>query len=255
MRRKRGVVRQSLISSIKPLGLFEDGSPFYSIQGREDDPEKDENGGGEDDEEEEEDPEGEKPKEEKPPKLKRRAPANETDTQKIKRLNAENKERREAAEALEAQLRERSDKDKSDLEVATRDAKDFKAKYEKVSEDLLAAKVENAFLKFTDGKKKYEWQDPDLVLDILNSKYELEIGDDGSVEGLAAAIKELAKDKPFLLVNANDDDGDGADKKPPVRKGASGGASGARKSEGKETATRNKLLVDYPVLNQGVPVQ
>lgn len=240
MRKTRGVIGKKLILQIEPIAALEDGTPIYPIMGSEDDPQ--EGGDGDDDEEDSEDEDGDedesgKDKDEKP---KRRPKSKETPEQMKRRLNREAKEHREAREAAEAKLREIEDKDKSELEIAKRDLAELQEKFDKVPETMNDLRIENAFLKL--DRDKYNWHDPEIVIGLIRK--EVEIAEDGSVDGLEDAVKALAKSKPYLLKKKDADDGEEEDKgkrRPP--RGPSGASIGGPKSpKGDQKAQRAEDL-------------
>lgn len=240
MRKTRGVISKKLILQIEPIAALEDGTPIYPIMGSEDDPQ--EGGDGDDDEEDSEDEDGDedesgKDKDEKP---KRRPKSKETPEQMKRRLNREAKEHREAREAAEAKLREIEDKDKSELEIAKRDLAELQEKFDKVPETMNDLRIENAFLKL--DRDKYNWHDPEIVIGLIRK--EVEIAEDGSVDGLEDAVKALAKSKPYLLKKKDADDGEEEDKgkrRPP--RGPSGASIGGPKSpKGDQKAQRAEDL-------------
>lgn len=240
MRKTRGVISKKLILQIEPIAALEDGTPIYPIMGSEDDPQ--EGGDGDDDEEDSEDEDGDedesgKDKDEKP---KRRPKSKETPEQMKRRLNREAKEHREAREAAEAKLREIEDKDKSELEIAKRDLAELQEKFDKVPETMNDLRIENAFLKL--DRDKYNWHDPEIVIGLIRK--EVEIAEDGSVDGLEDAVKALAKSKPYLLKKKDADDGEEEDKgkrRPP--RGPSGASIGGPKSpKGDQKAQRSDEL-------------
>ena len=111
----------------------------------------------------------------------------------------------------------------------------------KLNEDLTKAvtalRVENAFHR----ENKYTWHDPADALAALDMSG-VEIGEDGQVSGLKAAIDDVAKRKPHF-VKKNDK----ADP-PPVASGDP--ANGKRKGEPAETADRKALRNRFPALNK-----
>jgi hypothetical protein len=256
MRRTRGVVRKSLICSLEPLDFLEDGTPLYPVFGAEPDDDSgddddDDNDDDDNDEHDEDDDEDESKKDEskKPP---RKSKPKETPDQKVRRLNAEMKQRRETNEALEAKIRAIEDKDKSELEIATRDRDEATSKIGKMEATLANLAFENAFLKLDSGK--YSWHDPEVALELLRKDDSLVVGDDGSVDGLAEAVKELAKKKSYLLKKESDDSED----EESTRQGGSatgspvGSGRKSRKQDTTKAALRAKVEQKYKL--GGVPI-
>lgn len=249
MRKTRGVVDQRLILPTAPLIVLNDGTPIYSIMGS--DPEGQEGSEEEDSDEEEGDDEedGDDSEEEEKPKTKSKSKPKETDAQRIRRLNAENKSRREALEAAEERLRAIEDKDKSELEIAKRDYEELKAKYERVPETLNSLRIENAFLKLSG----YDWHDPDDALEYLRKTGEVTIDDDGTVDGLEQAVKDLAKKKPYLLKGEEDNEEEPRQRRTSGARGSSGAGVGSGPKSTKaatKVAQRAKLMEKYG-LNHG----
>lgn len=242
MRKTRGVISKKLILQIEPIAALEDGTPIYPIMGSEDDPQ--EGGDGDDDDGEDGDDDGDGDDDDKDDKSKSKSKpkpkAKETDAQKIRRLNAENRERRLALEAAEKKIRDAEDADKSELEIAKRDLAELQAKFDKVPETMNDLRIENAFLKLGG----YNWHDPEIAIGLIRK--EVDISDDGEVEGLEDAVKALAKSKPYLL-KKKDEEGDGSDddkdkgRRPP--RGPSGARMGGPKSpRGDQKAQREADL-------------
>lgn len=256
MRRTRGVVRRSLICSLRPLEFLEDGTPLYPILGAQDDDGGAGDDSDEDDEEEdEEEDDSDDDKDDKSkPKPKPKQKPKETDDQFRRRLNREAKTLREAKEAAEAQLRAISDKDKSELELAVRDRDEYKSKLEKQAGTLSDLAFEVAFLRL--DRDKYNWHDPEVVMDQLRKDKTLTVDEDGKVEGLADAVKAIAKSKPYLLKKAEDDGDEEEQDRRPVR-GPSGKPVGSgRKVRTEKTteAQRKAKIAEKYRLDQGAVV-
>lgn len=131
---------------------------------------------------------------------------------------AEKKEKEELA----ARLKEIEDKDKSDLEKAqsdlvkmTKRAEEAEAAKDSETQGNLTLRKQVAFM----GNKLFAWHDPETALKLVEDHGEITIKD-GKVEGLEAAIKAMAKAKPFL-----------------VKTGNSGGTEGGEGGEGTGAAT------------------
>lgn len=105
---------------------------------------------------------------------------------------------------------------------------------EKVVHDL---RVENAFHR----ENKYTWHDPADALSALNMA-NVSIGEDGTVEGLKAAIDDVAKRKPHFVKK---DDNSGPK---PVASGEP--VNGKRQGSKVETADRAALSKRFPALNK-----
>lgn len=128
-----------------------------------------------------------------------------------KRLHDEAaKNRREAAkakkdlEAANARIREFEDKDSTELDKAKRAAGESQGKVEKLSGTNRTLSLKLAILE----NPKYKWHDVSDVIanaDLSN----VEIDEDGNVEGMEESLKALAKKKPYLLAG-NESGGNGS---------------------------------------------
>lgn len=96
-------------------------------------------------------------------------------------------------------------------------------------------RIENAFHR----ENKYTWHDPADALAALDMSV-VQIGEDGKVEGLKAAIDDVAKRKPHFVKK---DTGPA-----PVATGDP--ANGTRKGEKAETADRKALANRFPALRK-----
>lgn len=104
-----------------------------------------------------------------------------------------------------------------------------KTKLERQNEDLL---IRLEFMANT----KYAWVNPKDALKLLDLD-DVEIGEDGDVEGLDEAIDALAKAKPYLLKSKDGED-----------KGKRTGTPTGTKRKG--NPDRDKLLSKYPALRR-----
>lgn len=124
----------------------------------------------------------------------------DSETRKLKReAQRLRKERNDLAEQIEAARLEKlseSEKAKEEADRAKRDAEAARAEASKLRLQS-AVEREAAKLKF---------HDPSTALALLPADA-ITIGDDGSVEGVEAALKELAEDKPFLVDRGGGDSG------------------------------------------------
>lgn len=249
MRRKRGVPagKMPLSSIIAPIGFLPSGTPLFPIAGSTGPGKESDDDGDEDEEEDEEDEDdeeddSEKEKDSKKTTSKRRKPASkETPEQMKRRLNAEAREHRLAREAAEAKLQEIEDKDKSELELATRDRDDFKKKFEEVQTLNQDMGFELAFLRLS-VDKGYQWDDAEYVMHKLR-KQGLEFAD-GEVADLDETIGELVKNKPSLLKSAGDDDDDA---RPASRTTGANPRSSRGKKKVNSAAEQAKLADKYGI--------
>lgn len=145
------------------------------------------------------------------------------------------------ASAAEAELQKYKDKEKSAEEKANDKVKESETNLAEANKTIKTLRLQNAFLVADDQS----WHDPETALDLAESKGYLVdvVEDDGTINKklLAAALKKLATDKPFLVKKKSDEGSGGS--------GASGGdVGGGRGSGGKidEATLRRK----YPALNR-----
>lgn len=222
------------------LGVLASGVPFYAICGsEEDDDDKEKNGSGDDTGSG--DSEG--------------GDTGDSGTQveggattgtvsleeyeKIKaRMAAADRQRVEA----QNRLREIDDKDKSELEKAQRDLKEYQLQVKELGEALTKSRIHNKFL----ASNKYSWHDPETALHLLDMA-EVKVEDDGKVSGLENAIEALAKSKPFLL---KVEEGNG--KKNQKQNGGrpSGNQPPANGSNTDRASQRSELEKKYPALRR-----
>lgn len=250
MTEKREASMQALLGHLSdevlyggmPMGYRKDGTPFYAIlgaapDGDEDDPDEDEDDGDGDEDEGDDDDDADL------------ADLDAKAKEKVKEARLESIKRRDALKAQKAELtaakiklKEFEDKDKSELDRTKGDAEDYKGRAEKAEESNTRLRVENAFLL----SSKQTWHNPQAALRLLDLS-EVEIDDDGKIDGLKEAVDKLIKEEPYLLKKDNEDeDEDDSDEekiKPPAGQGTR-----RRKSGGKPEQARQKLLDKYPGL-------
>lgn len=99
--------------------------------------------------------------------------------------------------ALQKQIDDAKRKEQTDLKNAqddvarlTQEGVTWKDRYERLA-------LTNAFL-IESARAQITWHDP-VVAQAAAALAELEVGDDGTVSGMADAVKKLAKDKAFLV--------------------------------------------------------
>lgn len=115
------------------------------------------------------------------------------------------KDERKRAEALEKQLRDRDLEGADDVERATAEATEYKEKYEKLAAIIETSYLDSAILKLSqgrnkDGSPKYDWQDVEAVRVFLDMEQITVDLDTGDVDGLDKQLSEIAKSRPYLLV-------------------------------------------------------
>lgn len=247
---------------LRAIALNGNGLPIWPMLGSDD---GDEGGDeGEDSEDEEESDEAEEESEEdsdtgkkKPGKSRRTGPVSreEFDAQ-ANRLSAADK-RRAAAEKEAADLRkfkeEHERKGNTELQNLQKDHTELTKNHENLQGRFKKLAMENAF-HTASAQEKVSWHDPKVALRAADLD-DLEIDEDGNVEGIRDVVKALAKSKKFLVNSGKetDDDEDGEDKKP-VRRGASGSGVGSTKTgKGKPKngqMTDEELKRRFPALNR-----
>ena len=117
----------------------------------------------------------------------------------LKDVNRESAARRKELEVLRAEKTAKDEAEKTETQKLT----DAKAKAE-AERDVALARAQDLTLRnaVTILASKLLFTDPGDALVFLDRKA-LTINEDGSVEGLEAALKKLAADKPYLLTTAN----------------------------------------------------
>jgi hypothetical protein len=122
-----------------------------------------------------------------------------------------------------------------DLERATAERDEAVKQNAELQKAVQQMQIENAFHR----ENKYTWHDPADALAALDMSV-VQIGEDGKVEGLKAAIDDVAKRKPHFVKK---DTGPA-----PVATGDP--ANGTRKGEKAETADRKSLANRFPALRK-----
>jgi hypothetical protein len=248
---------------LRAVAVRADGSLLWPLLGGDgDDDEGSDDGGkdeGDDSEEDEEDADDTDADEDKSSKkkTKKSGPVSREEFDAVtNRLSAADR-RRAAAEKEAAELRKAKEDEerkgkpelenvKKDLETVTRDHEKLQGRYKKLA-------LTNAFL-IASQSAGISWHNP-KVAQAAGEFDELEIDEDGSVEGIEAAVKALAKKHKYLVNvgKADEDDEDGEDKKP-ARRGASGSGVGSVKTaKGKQPKgqlTKEELIKRFPALKR-----
>ena len=135
------------------------------------------------------------------------------------RLRAADQNRTKA----EAELQQLKDKDIPALEKATRDLTAMTQRAEKAEADLRESRIQNAFL----SDNKYTWNNPATALRIADLS-KVEVGEDGTVSNLVAALDALAKSDPYLLKPAET-----KEEEPKGSTGAPGSGNNRKPGDGK----------------------
>lgn len=145
-----------------------------------------------------------------------------------------------AADA-ERKIREAEDKDKSELELATRRVTELETENGALVGKLKTLTQERYFL----GSNTVTWHDPEIAMGKLD--WSNIVDEDGEVDQtkLGKAIKDLAKEKPFLVKS---DTADEDARRPANQQQSSGGNVGAGKRKNKQELDREQLLKRFPAL-------
>lgn len=210
----------------------------------EDDDESDESddaeGGDEDDEEGDDEDEEDESKSKKLNSKDRRI---QELSAEAKKYRLKNRQHRTRIAELEAHLADKGKKSKK-AESEEDDDSGSEADQE-VTRQLEEARRQNEDLlirvEFM-ANTKYSWKNPKAALRLLDLS-DVEIDEDGEVEGLDEAIEKLATSEPYLL-DTSKEEKDDKDKK---RRGATGQPTGGKR---KGNPNRDKLLAKYPALRR-----
>lgn len=121
------------------------------------------------------------------------------------------------------------------LERAVQERDEAVKENEQLKSEIQKTRIENAFHR----ENKYTWHDPADALAALDMSV-VQIDEDGNVEGLKAAIDDVAKRKPHFVKK---DTGPA-----PVATGDP--ANGRRKGDAVETTDRKALATRFPALRK-----
>ena len=217
------------------LAMLANGAPVYRLAGA--DGQED----GDTEEDEEEDEEEGDDSGDTGEKTADSETVSKADFEKLKaRMRAADKR----AGAAENKLRELQDAGKPEAEKAAKELEELRAAHQQATEALNTARLENAVLKDT----TFQWNDPeDVVEHALRAlrKGDLEIDEDGDVEGVGQWLKDLAKRKPHFVKPAASE-GDSEDD----AAGPTGGNVGSGKKKGRAKVDEAALLKKFPALNR-----
>jgi len=222
---------------MRVLGRFSDGTAIYPIYGAEDPPKNEGDGGGASggDPSKNEGGSGGEGKGEgdggDPPKPKT-VSQDDFDTLQ-KRLNAADKAKGDLQKKLD-------DLDKAKLgekERAEKERDEAKALAASTAAELRSSQLKIKFL----SSNKYNWHDPETALALVDLS-DVEVGEDGKVTGLEAAMKKLADSKPFLVKTEDD----------PPKNGSSGGTPKPPGGGNKDAAAKRAAMEKkFPQLTRG----
>lgn len=169
-----------------------------------------------------------------------------------RRLSAADKRRSDAEKEAAALRKEKEDKEregKPELENLRKDHDELVKNNEGLQNRFRKLALVNAFLTAS-AQEKIAWHDPKVAQKAADLE-DLEVDEDGNVEGIRDAVKLLAKSHKYL-VNSGKEDGDEGDGKEERRRGASGSGVGSTKtSKGKKATgqlSREELIKRFPAL-------
>jgi hypothetical protein len=227
---------------ITPVGFRKNGRPIWPImgaapgddEGGDDEGGDDESGDDEGGDDEGSDDEGSDDDDDDAEKeRKRKAKANK-DTERQRRIN---KKLQDDLDAANKRLKEVDDKDKDEVTRLTEAATEANEKLEKAEARAQELALHNAFL----SDNSITWHDPQTALALVDLS-DVEIDEDGEVEGLEEALKDLAKKKPFLVKTTSDDDDEDED---PKKRTSTGQPPKKRKTVNDKD--RQKLIDKYNI--------
>lgn len=207
---------------LRALGLFR-GRPLWPMMGGSGEGE----GGDDDPGDEGTEDEVEDTEETKPTKEKKPAGEQGVSLARFRKLEGHLRAADQKREAAEQELKQIRDKDLPAVEKAERDRAEAVAKAEKLEGKYAKLARQHAFLLETQNQK-VTWKNPKSALKLAELD-ELEINEDGSVEGISDAVTALLTDHEYLVDKAKSDDAD--EEEEPVRKPKSGSPVGGRQKK------------------------
>lgn len=238
---------------IVPIGRRADGRPIFPIMGgsgEEDDANDDDNSGGDDDDDDDVDDEDDPEGSDKSGKVSKKDSDDNDDRDPQKKIaaledekNRHLRRRREAErerDDFRARLEALENKDKPETDLLKKENETLKSTNESLSEDLRSARLQIAFLQ----DNTYEWHSPGRALKLADLT-DVEIDDDGTVNGLKAALDALAKSDPYL-VKAKDEKSKDEDKDQPKKTGD----KPKSKQKKDDPSDRKTLATKYPGLRR-----
>lgn len=229
------------------------GRPVYPVYGADNDGDDndssgtDDTGGKDDDDdgssEEDDDPDDDKDDTNKG-KRKDRAAHNSTNA-----MRRELGKLRKAAAEREKADREAELKTKSDVDRAVAEREDLQKKIDDLQPKYQNVLTELEIIKAS-GRLKLVWNDLEDVLSDKTLRKAIETNEDGELEGVDEALKDLAKRKKHFLASKKDDSDEDSGRnnngKPRGSTGANVGNGGGKKDN--RTADRERLEKSYPAL-------
>jgi len=146
------------------------------------------------------------------------------------------------ANEAETKVRAHEDKDKTELEKATRDRDEAVTERDTLRERLTSQSMQIAFRDID----AYAWHNPARAFSLLDLSG-VKVGEDGTVTGMDKAVDALAKSDAYLIKPKGDDEGE--DSEDDDKGGASGAGVGSG-SKGKGGMSRADLEKKYPALRK-----
>jgi len=161
-----------------------------------------------------------------------------------KQLQAADRRRTEA----ENELRQLKDKDLPEAEKLQRDLQEATERADKLQGNFTDLARKYAFLLET-GNQKVQWRNPKAALRLAELE-DLTINDDGSVEGIDEAVRELIKQHPYLVqeAKAEEEDDEAKGTKPKPRSGSPVGSGTNKAKKGNGALTDDELRAKFPAL-------
>jgi hypothetical protein len=211
--------RESDANGIMPLARLATGQLIYPAQGGDGSADPDDDDGDETDEEEEDEEVEDKDKKTEGDDSGDTGDTADEGKKALEAKLVKFRERMKAADRraglAEKRLADLEGKDKPELDKVKAELQELREKNGLAEESLNAARLENAVLKDV----QFQWNDPEDVVEMARRalrKGDLEIDEDGDVDGLQDWLKDLAKRKPhYVKVKegrkrkaADDDDND-----------------------------------------------
>lgn len=249
---------------LRAVGLSADGLPLWPLLGGDgEDDGADEGGEDESDEADEEDEDddadnkGDDDKDSKKGK-KRTGPVSREEYERIKNHLSKSDSKKADLEKELADLKKFKDeherKGNTDLQNAQADLKTVTQERDSLQERFANLARTNAFLTAS-AQAGIRWFDPEDAQAVAGKALkELEIDEDGTVEGITQLVKDLAKRKKHLVNTGDEDTDDDEGDKKTVRRGASGSGVGSvknGKARGKKgELSREELIKRFPALKR-----
>lgn len=246
---------------LRAVGLRADGSPLWPLLGADDGDDgggdEDGDGGADEEDAEDADEEDENSDDGKGKSKKRTGPVSRDEFDAVtRRLSAADKRRSEAekkADALQKEKDEQERKGKPELDNLRKDHGDLTKAHESLQGKFRTLALVNAFLTAS-AQEKIAWHNPRVAQNAAADELkDLEVDDDGNVEGIRDVVKALAKANKYL-VNTGKESDEGEEEKPAARRGASGSGVGSTKTtKGKKangTLSDEELRRRFPALGR-----